>query len=384
MTEPRFKLLQTETELLPVTKDADTNADVRPVRVIVSTASVDRMGDIIVQEGIDLSAYRKNPVVLWAHDPDCPVARAPDIGVVGGKLQATAMFPGEGIDEEADYVYGKIKAGIINAASIGFNPVEWEAIDAKQPWGGQKFVKSEMLEFSFVSIPANKECLVIGRSLYVAAGKDDASDECHDFDGLGIKRLADVKARGFEIIAADRLSRIMSLPRELRSAASKTPAGGARGLCRRHANMIEHAIRGESGDWKMGASRGLPVDMSDSWDGAAAAARMMDACGMDGDSPDLAKLRKGFLCYDAANPTLRGSYKLPFADMVDGELKAFAGGIRAAASRLPQTDVPDSVKEDARAVLDAYQAKIDESKAMFAPEFKDIADRRLRLLKAHA
>jgi HK97 family phage prohead protease len=164
--EMKRHLLPTTTELLPVTKDA-ANADVRPVRVIVSTAGVDRMGDVIVQEGIDLAAYRRNPIVLWGHDPNCPVARAPDIGIVNGKTQATALFPAEGADEDADYVYGKLKAGIVNAASIGFNPIEWEAIDPRQPWGGQKFTKSELLEFSFVSIPANKDCVVIGRNIYV-------------------------------------------------------------------------------------------------------------------------------------------------------------------------------------------------------------------------
>src|SRR4051812_44167284 len=193
MTEPRFKLLQTETELLPITKDADTNQEVRPVRVVVSTSSVDRMGDIIVQDGIDLTGYKTNPTVLWQHDPDCPIARAPDVGVVGGKLTATALFPAEGADEDSDRIYRKIKAGTVNAASIGFNPVEWDPIDPKHPWGGLKFTKSEMLEFSFVSIPANKDCVIIGRSIYVR--DPDPADDCHDFDDLGINCLSDVRAR---------------------------------------------------------------------------------------------------------------------------------------------------------------------------------------------
>jgi hypothetical protein len=58
------------------------------------------------------------------------------------------------------------------------------------------------------------------------------------------------------------------------------------------------------------------------WDGAAAAKRMLDAAGFDGDNPDIAKAARGFLLHDAANPMLRSSYKLPFADIVDGELKA--------------------------------------------------------------
>jgi HK97 family phage prohead protease len=380
MIEPRFKLLQTETELLPVTKDATSGQDMRPVRVIVSTANVDRMGDIIVQDGIDLTGYRSNPVVLWQHDADCPVARAPDIGVVNGKMTATALFPAEGADEEADYVYGKIKAGIVNAASIGFNPVEFQPIDPKQPWGGLKYTKSEMLEFSFVSVPANKDCVVIGRSIYVK-DPEPASDPCEDFAELGISQLSDVKAKGFAIIAQDRLNRIMGLPSELRSIAGKTPAGGARGLYRRHANMIEGAIRGDSADWKCGAARNLPLEMADSWDGSAAAGRMLDAATDSDGKIDMGKAKRGFLIYDAANPNLRGSYKEPFADLIGGELKAVKGGIDAAASRLPQTDAPADVRESARAVLDAYEAKINENKALYVPSFKEEAARRMRLLK---
>jgi hypothetical protein len=100
----------------------------------------------------------------------------------------------------------------------------------------------------------------------------------------------------------------------------------------------------------------LPLDSSDAWDGGAAAGRMLDAAGIGGDNPDVAKAQRGFLAHDAANATERGSYKLPFADIVGGELKAIAGGIRAAASRLPQNDIPQNCKDSARRVLDHYGA----------------------------
>jgi HK97 family phage prohead protease len=143
-----------------------TLADRRMVKVVVSTSDPDRAGDVIVQSGIDLTAYRKNPVVLWGHSTDVPIARAIDIDINGGKLQATVQFPPEGDDEDSDWVYGKIKAGIVNATSIGFIPRDYEPLDSKQPWSGFKFIKSELLEFSFVSVPANAGCLIVGRSLF--------------------------------------------------------------------------------------------------------------------------------------------------------------------------------------------------------------------------
>ena len=139
-------------------------ANNRQVRVVCSTDELDRAGDVVVQEGIDVAAYRNNPVVLWQHNPDEPVARAAEIGVQDGKLQALVQFPAEGVSDTSDKCYGLIKAGIVNATSIGFLPVEDEPMDAKEPWAGRRFVKSELMEFSFVSVPANRGAIVVARN----------------------------------------------------------------------------------------------------------------------------------------------------------------------------------------------------------------------------
>ena len=111
-------------------------------------------------------------------------------------------------------------------------------------------------------------------------------------------------------------------------------------------------------NWKVGASRNLPIGEGDDWDGDAAAASIFDHAEFDGDDPDTTFARKGFLVYDAANPEDKGSYKLPFAHVVDGRLTAMPEGIRNAASRLPQTEIPDDVAEKARAVIDHYEGEM--------------------------
>lgn len=111
---------------------------------------------------------------------------------------------------------------------------------------------------------------------------------------------------------------------------------------------------------KVGASRNLPIDEASAWDGPAAEKSVFDHCNFDGDDPDTTLARKAFLAYDAAAPTLKGSYHLPFAKVVDGRLTAVAAGVRAAASRLPQTDIPDDVKDKARAVIEHYEGKMAE------------------------
>jgi HK97 family phage prohead protease len=142
-------------------------ADQRKVRVIASTSSPDRVGDIVVQSGIDLTQYKKNPVVLWGHDHDRPIARCVDIAVAGGRLMATAAFPEPGIDADADWAYNKIKAGLVNATSVGFVPKAYEPINPRDPGSGYRFTKSELLEFSFVAIPMNAEAVIVGRAYKV-------------------------------------------------------------------------------------------------------------------------------------------------------------------------------------------------------------------------
>lgn len=140
----------------------------RDVVAIISVEEEDRDGDIIDVKGIDISAYERNPVVLWNHDHGIPIARNIAMGKSGNDIMATARFPEEGISEKADEVYGLIKAGVINATSIGFMP-DFDEMDERKadnsPWGtGYNFKQSELLEYSFVSVPSNRSALVQQRS----------------------------------------------------------------------------------------------------------------------------------------------------------------------------------------------------------------------------
>lgn len=268
---------------------AENLADKRQVIVNCSEESPDRVGDIVVQKGIDFSAFMKiGGTILWQHKADEPIAKAIEMQIVDGVLRATAQFPEAGVSAKADEIYGLIKGGVVNAASIGFAPVDYEPIDAKEPYGAQRFTKVELMEFSFVSVPCARGATVVARSMDKTKNAEITKDQ----------------------------------------------------------------------SWKVGASRNLPIDEDSSWDGPAAEKSVFDHTGFDGDSPNTSLARKAFLVYDAKNPKLKGSYKLPFAKMVNGRMTAVASGIRAAASRLSQTDIPDDVAKNARAVIDHYEAKM--------------------------
>jgi hypothetical protein len=114
--------------------------------------------------------------------------------------------------------------------------------------------------------------------------------------------------------------------------------------------------------WKCAASRSLPLNTERAWDGDAAKGRIFEWAGGEDDSVG-SKARRAFLAYDNDAADQRGAYKLPFADIVDGQLTALASGVRAAASRLPQTDISEEAKSTASDVIDSYMSKIHDEQA---------------------
>ena len=111
-------------------------------------------------------------------------------------------------------------------------------------------------------------------------------------------------------------------------------------------------------DWTVGVNEDLEFGPDQPWDGAAAARRAFALAGFDGETPDPTIARQAFLVYDADAPELRGSYKLGIADVINGELYLMPAGMRAAASRLPQTDIPAEVADLARQALDRIVAEM--------------------------
>lgn len=157
----------------------------RSVGFVLSTAGEDRVGDTIQQDGWQLSDYKKNPVVLWAHnDRQPPIGKCTNLRVTARGLEASVVFATADENPLADTVFKLVKGGFINAGSVGFRPLEYEATyDAKGNFQGLNFVKQELTEFSIVSVPCNADALVSMRSAdaahlaLLAKGYDDAADD---------------------------------------------------------------------------------------------------------------------------------------------------------------------------------------------------------------
>ncbi|MGZ5782833.1 MAG: HK97 family phage prohead protease [Croceibacterium sp.] len=134
------------------------------VAVVMSTAALARDGHILVPQGCSLENYRRNPIVLWQHSPDEPIGNAENITLGGQSIAANIRFAPLGISRKADEVRGLMKAGVIRAVSVGFDPIEMEPLDPKKPRGGQRISKWDLLELSAVSVPADTGAMVTARA----------------------------------------------------------------------------------------------------------------------------------------------------------------------------------------------------------------------------
>ncbi len=129
----------------------------RTITAMVSTDSIDRHGDVIVPAGWKLDNYRKNPVVLWAHDYyGLPVAKALAMEITEHGLMAMMQFAEH---ELARDVFDLYAGGFLRAFSVGFYAVAYEP--RSNGARGWLIKEAELLEFSCVPVPANQDALVL-------------------------------------------------------------------------------------------------------------------------------------------------------------------------------------------------------------------------------
>lgn len=123
--------------------------------VVISTADFDRQGESVSQAGWDLANYKENPVVLWGHDYySLPIGICDSISVEGGRLIAKGRFAPAEANPFAQQVRKLYDLKIVRATSVGFIALEQN---------GSVITKAELLEFSFVPVPANPYALSLGQ-----------------------------------------------------------------------------------------------------------------------------------------------------------------------------------------------------------------------------
>lgn len=122
---------------------------------------------------------------------------------------------------------------------------------------------------------------------------------------------------------------------------------------------------------KICGSKSLPTsDKGGSWDGGAADKRMRkNSGGPKKEDVNWSTYAKGFVYVDPDNDDNFSGYKLPFADVIDGELRAVWGGVNAAMGAIngARGGVKGVDRKKAYNFLKSYYKKFDEE----PPEFNE-------------
>jgi HK97 family phage prohead protease len=146
-----------------VVEEKEISDEERIIEFTNSTPTQDRYHDTIDQNGWQLENFRKNPVVLWAHDyGQPPVAKSVNVWVEEGKLKSRDQFTPRDLYPFGFMVYELYKNGFLNAKSVGFQPITYAFNNETD---GVEFYTQELLEHSCVPVPANPEALVSAKSM---------------------------------------------------------------------------------------------------------------------------------------------------------------------------------------------------------------------------
>ena len=134
----------------------------------ISSEVRDRMGDIIRIDGIDTTAFRMKPAVIYGHDYKS-MNPVPIIGEnVGFMRDGPALYAGTKFlgPEEVSRPLADLVSDLwtlnkkkLMGWSVGIIPRETKDIVEGGRITGQEYVKSELLEYSNVIIPANQEAV---------------------------------------------------------------------------------------------------------------------------------------------------------------------------------------------------------------------------------
>lgn len=159
-----------------IASDLQVQDDERAIISYLTTAALDRDGEIMLPQGGMLDMYRKHPIVLWCHQYNTlPLGKnvwikSDEKGLIGKTIYAD--------HEEAEKVYQYRKGGFPLAESIGFAPVSWiegpaiqkvdklaMKIPADVDLSSVKRIYDKwiLVEYSDCPVPSNPEALEVAK-----------------------------------------------------------------------------------------------------------------------------------------------------------------------------------------------------------------------------
>ena len=162
--EQRRDFSQMQRVFVPLTeKSVEETATHWIIRGIASTPRIDRMGDIVEPKG---AKYERMPKLLLYHDSRQPIGNLTSAKATSTGIPFEAAIPkvkeDGNVKTRIEEAVHSVKYDLVSYTSIGFQPLDYEPLNPKEPWGAQRFKTWDWMELSLVTIPANPDAVITG------------------------------------------------------------------------------------------------------------------------------------------------------------------------------------------------------------------------------
>lgn len=146
--------------------------EVNGLEFVLSDETPDRLDDVISADGWDLANFKRNPIALFGHDSSFPIGKWNNVRIENKELRGHLELAPDGTSPRLDEIIRLVRAGILRAVSVGFRPSEYKAREASKV-GGLHYTRSELVETSLVSVPANPNALAVAKRLHISPATID-------------------------------------------------------------------------------------------------------------------------------------------------------------------------------------------------------------------
>lgn len=140
-------------------KEIAQDGEFHVIAGIATTPTPDRMNDIVDPLG---TTFAETIPLLWQHESKSPVGHAQFGKPTKNGIPFTARLPiikeAGRLKDRVDEAIQSIQYRLVGAVSIGFRVLN-DAIERLEN-GGLKFLETEIMELSLVTIPANAEATI--------------------------------------------------------------------------------------------------------------------------------------------------------------------------------------------------------------------------------
>lgn len=200
--------------------------DQRIITGMATTPTPDRVGDIVEPLGVRFAASLP---LLHQHRSDMPVGRVKFSPPTEDGIEFEASLPhiaeAGPLKDRVDTAWGELKHGLVRGVSIGFKSIEESFMES----GGIRFIESEVLELSLVTIPANAEATIqtiksLDAETLAATGKEVEAKRESEPPASREKRVQTPKPKTKEITMKTTAEKVAAFEasRAAKSAAMKT------------------------------------------------------------------------------------------------------------------------------------------------------------------